>query len=235
MPRARLRKRVLFLPGALLIFYALRPLVLASASPRRIDFLAELGLSARIIIPPQEAEPSPLPGEAPESYVLRAAFAKASSVLALPEYSAAISENPSAATPLVIAADTIVVLRNRILGKPRDPEHALDMLRKLAGKKHTVITGCALLNGGTSHTFAVQSHVHMWNCPENLLRAYALSGEPMDKAGAYAVQGMGAFLVERITGSWSNVVGLPVAELVQILIEMRAIGAEELGEGKGNF
>ena len=134
--------------------------------------------------------------------------------------------------PLVIAADTIVVLRGRILGKPRDSEHALDMLRKLAGKKHTVITGCALLKAGASRSFTVQSHVVMWKCPDDLLRAYAESGEPLDKAGAYAVQGMGAFLVQRIIGSWSNVVGLPLAELVQVLVEMRAIAADGSKERK---
>ena len=109
------------------------------------------------------------------------------------------------------------------------------MLRGLAGNTHRVITGCALLAAGMSHTFAVQSHVRMWNCPDDLLRAYAFSGEPMDKAGAYAVQGMGAFLVESITGSWSNVVGLPLAELIQTLTDLRAVGIKEPGEGGGPF
>ena len=125
--------------------------------------------------------------------------------------------------PVIIAADTVVVFRNRILGKPQTPEDALDMLRKLSGNSHTVITGCALLSGGTSRTFAVRSTVRMWECPDALLRAYARSGEPADKAGAYAIQGMGACLVEGISGSWSNVVGLPLAELAQALMEMEAI------------
>lgn len=150
-------------------------------------------------------------------------MAKASSVSGLPEHDRVRDEHPCDPSPLIIAADTIVVLRSAILGKPRDPDHALSMLRRLAGKTHTVITGCALLSTETSRSFAVRSRVSMWRCPESLLQAYARSGEPSDKAGAYAVQGMGACLVQGITGSWSNVVGLPVAELVQALLEMNAI------------
>ena len=162
-------------------------------------------------------------GERPEAYALRAALAKAASILALPEYSVPPGKG---ASPVIIAADTVVALRKQILGKPRDPEHALATLRSLSGKRHTVITGCALLSAETNCTFAVRSRVEMWDCPDDLLRAYASSGEPMDKAGAYAVQGLGAFLVRRITGSWSNVVGLPLAELVQALMGMRAIGVK---------
>ena len=204
------------------IFHARRPLVLASASPRRIAFFAELGLTPTVLVPPPQAEPSPVRGEKPESYALRAALAKAAGAAMLPEYAAIRAASPSA-HPVVIAADTIVVLGRRILGKPRDAGHALDMLRALAGKKHRVITGCALLDNGTGRSFAVQSRVLMWDCPDELLRAYVSGGEPMDKAGAYAVQGVGACLVQHIAGSWSNVVGLPLAELVQTLLEINAI------------
>lgn len=209
--------------GAYPIFHALCPLILASASPRRIAFFTGLGLSAAVLAPPREAEPLPLTDEKPEAYALRAALAKASSIPALPAYAAIAGEASPDAPPLIIAADTVVALGNRLLGKPRDPEHALHMLRALAGKKHTVITGCALLGAGAPRVFAVQSDVTMWNCPDDLLRAYARGGEPMDKAGAYAVQGAGAFLVQSINGSWSNVVGLPLAELVQTLVAMRAV------------
>ena len=211
------------------IFYALRPLVLASASPRRISFLSQLGLPVKVLIPPQEAEPAPVPQEKPEAYVLRAALAKAHSALPLCGPDAGYSG--AEARPVIIAADTIVALRSRILGKPQTPGEAFAMLRDLSGKSHTVITGCALLDGQAPRVFAVRSTVRMWDCPDALLRAYADSGEPADKAGAYAIQGLGACLVRGITGSWSNVVGLPLAELVQALTHMRAIApvAVELG------
>lgn len=204
------------------VFSARCPLVLASSSPRRIAFLAKLGLHARTLCPPSQCEPQPLPGERPETYALRAASAKARGSLALLS-SDNTPSNTNAPSPLLIAADTIVVLQRRILGKPRDPEHALSMLRALAGKTHTVITACSLWKDGREECFAVRSKVRMWDCPEELLAAYARSGEPADKAGAYAVQGAGAFLVKSIEGSWSNVVGLPLAELVQALLALRAI------------
>ncbi|MDR2489740.1 MAG: Maf family protein [Desulfovibrio sp.] len=214
--------------GAIRIFYTRCPLILASASPRRIAFLAELGLSATVRIPPPHTEPPPLRGEAPSTYALRAALAKASGVVA-PSGGAACATGPLEEPALVIAADTIVALRGRILGKPRSPEHALDMLRSLAGKTHTVTTACALLKEGERRLFTVHSRVRMWACPDDLLRAYACCGEAADKAGAYAVQGMGAALVRSIAGSWSNVVGLPLAELVQALLAMDAIGIADAG------
>ena len=150
-------------------------------------------------------------------YACRAALAKAQGVdgLLRPE------QRNLNLPPLVIAADTIVVLSGRILGKPRDSDDAFAMLSALSGKQHEVITGCALLVSGQSGpvTFAVSSDVVMWDCPPELLRAYANSGEPLDKAGAYAVQGAGAFLIKSLKGSWSNVVGLPLAELIQKLLE----------------
>lgn len=135
----------------------------------------------------------------------------------------------NAAPFLTIAADTIVVLEERILGKPKDAGDAFAMLCALSGKEHSVITGCALVGPDDSpdeseeKSFAVSSRVIMWDCPRELLRAYAESGEPLDKAGAYAVQGAGAFLIKSLNGSWSNVVGLPLAELVQELLAMGAL------------
>lgn len=202
------------------IFRVRLPLILASSSPRRREFLHSLGLDARIMPPPEAAEPSPLAGEAPVSFAVRAARAKAAALCAAPDV-------PSAApAPVVIAADTIVVLDGDILGKPRDADHALAMLRSLRGRTHQVITGCALAIPRVEvHTFFVQSSVTFWQCPDSLLTAYAACGEPLDKAGGYAVQGKGAFLAERIEGSWSNVVGLPLAELVRHLLELGAIEA----------
>jgi septum formation protein len=192
------------------------PLFLASASPRRIAFLQALGLDFSLVSPPGKAEPAPLPGEDPAAYALRAAEAKAFSVL--PDL---LHSDPSS---VVIAADTIVVLKGRVLGKPGNPDRAYAMLRSLAGKTHDVITGCVIRKQAFAlHAFTVQSRVSMWDAPPDLLHAYANSGEPLDKAGAYAVQGTGAVLVRSIEGSWSNVVGLPLAELVEALLYLNII------------
>jgi len=210
------------------IFKPLRPLFLASASPRRIAFLQVIGLDCSVLPPPDAAEPSPLPGEDPVAYVLRAAQAKACAIL----YDLPVSDP----LPVIIAADTIVVLDGQILGKPGAPGRAYAMLRSLAGKTHTVITGCVIagpnpagsphdLHSKSSvlHAFSVQSQVSMWDAPPELLHAYANSAEPLDKAGAYAAQGAGVALVRSINGSWSNVVGLPLAELVEALLRMHII------------
>jgi MAF protein len=162
----------------------------------------------------------PPAGEAPTAFAERAALAKAHSVATL--LLEARDHATASPLPLVIAADTIVVLRDNILGKPRNADDAFAMLSALSGNSHKVITGCALLSPDTfrARTFAVSSDVVMWDCPPELLRSYADSGEPLDKAGAYAVQGAGAFLIKSLHGSWSNVVGLPLAELVQELLGM---------------
>ena len=176
--------------------------------------MRELGLAFTCLSPPESAEPLPFAGEDAGEYALRAAWAKAESVL------------PYAGPPpcTILAADTVVALDGRILGKPRDAEEAYAMLRLLAGRTHTVVSGCAIRPpSGPPAFFAVRSAVTMWDCPEPVIRAYANSGEPLDKAGAYAVQGAGAFLVERIEGSWSNVVGLPLAELVREMLRLGAL------------
>lgn len=221
------------------IFTAHCSLVLASASPRRIAFLHGLGIPVTSISPPEEAEPSPLPGEEAATYACRAARSKAMAVFSLLPASStdatakgdsAKSAGPDSEPPaLVIAADTVVVLDGAILGKPKDAEDAYTMLSSLSGRQHKVITGCVLLcpSLGKERSFAVSSDVLMWDCPKALLRAYASSGEPLDKAGAYAVQGAGAFLVKSLSGSWTNVVGLPLAELVQELLAMDALSPLE--------
>jgi len=175
-----------------------------------------MGLDFCPVAPPGKAEPAPLPGEDPAAYALRAAEAKACSVL--PDLFRSDSSS------VVIAADTIVVLEGRILGKPGNPDRAYAMLRSLAGKTHDVITGCVIRSpASVLRAFSVQSRVSMWDAPPDLLHAYANSGEPLDKAGAYAVQGSGSVLVSRIEGSWSNVVGLPLAELVEALLCLNII------------
>jgi septum formation protein len=182
------------------------------------------------VSPRHGAEPSPLPGEAPESFVIRAAAAKAASCLHLltePAESDRPSDSPRLpADGVIIAADTIVVLHGRILGKPADHEEALEFLRLLAGKTHEVLTACVLESLAARESFVARTRVTLWNCPDALLAAYASGEEPLDKAGAYAVQGQGAFLVEHVQGSWSNVAGLPLAELIQALLRMGAIAEE---------
>lgn len=190
--------------------------VLASASPRRRELLASWGLPFTVLMAPDEQEPRPRPKEDASGYALRAAQSKAARVCSLlsPE---------DAASSLVIAADTVVCLEGRILGKPRDSAEALAMLEQLAGRAHTVTSAVALrlpeswpaprdecLTDTARVTFAA------W--PRSVLAAYARSGEPADKAGAYAVQGSGAFLAERLDGAWSTVVGLPLTPLAALLL-----------------
>lgn len=190
------------------MFHALQPLILASGSPRRRELLTTTGIPFTVRVP--ASEETPRLGETPEDYALRAARGKALGV-----YADMGKAGPQRA---ILAADTIVVLNRRILGKPKDNDEALLMLRALAGGKHTVITGCCLLTGSMEDCFYVESAVHMWQAPDDLLVAYAASEEPLDKAGAYAVQGSIGFLIRSIHGSWSNVVGLPLAEVVQKLL-----------------
>ncbi|EGY24807.1 septum formation protein Maf [Desulfovibrio sp. A2] len=195
-------------------FRVLAPVVLASASPRRREFLESLGLAFEVY-GNGAAEPDPLPGEPPADYARRAAEAKAASVAA---------SRPGCPGSVVIAADTVVALHGEIMGKPQDRADAVRMLTRLAGHTHEVVSACCVaLPGGTRETFHAVTRVTMWNAPPAALAAYAATGEPDDKAGAYGIQGVGAFLVESIDGSWSNVVGLPVAELVRLLLHHGAI------------
>lgn len=209
-------------------FLQTRPLVLASSSPRRQDFLRDQGLDFRIL-PARKDEVRPEPGEAPEAYALRTARSKACAVRAelahmppqIPPQMPARSENPPG-SPLVLAADTIVVLDGDILGKPASRAEALAMLERLAGRAHTVTTACCLWfteEAAPRAEFADSTRVSFAPWPRELLAAYAATGDPLDKAGAYGMQGRGAFLVERIEGSWSTVVGLPVDRVIRALLD----------------
>ena len=188
------------------MFIARRPLLLASASPRRQEFLAQLGLA--FTIRSADIDETPLADEPPEAFALRMARTKAEQfALAHPE-------------ACVIAADPVVALDRVIFGKPRDPQDALAILQALRGRTHEVITGFALLCPALalSETHAVTSQVSCAAFADEVLQAYVESGEPMDKAGAYGIQGRGAFLVQHLSGSYSNVVGLPLSHLVQLLL-----------------
>ncbi len=185
-------------------------LVLASHSPRRRQFLDEWGLAYRVVTGRDE-EPRPRDGEAPADYARRAARAKA--------LAAAEAAGAAAGPRVLLAADTIVALDGDILGKPADRDHALSMLRRLAGNVHEVISAVCLLGPRDEEIlFHDVSRVRFAPWPEEVLAAYAATGEPDDKAGAYAIQGQGAVLVEAVAGSWSTVVGLPVSRLAQEML-----------------
>lgn len=190
---------------------AVQPIILASGSPRRKDMLAALGIDFQVT-PSPAAEPQPDPGEDPEGYARRASLAKAEAVA---------KNNPGA---VVIGSDTIVVLDGEIMGKPDSPDNAMLMLSRLVGNTHRVVSGCAVFAPGLEpELFSVSTDVTMGPQPLEVLFAYVATGEPMDKAGAYAIQGQGGFLVETIAGSYNNVVGLPLHKLVEVLFRLRAI------------
>lgn len=205
-------------------FRTVLPLILASASPRRQEFLQDMGLDFTCVRP-TGIEPDPAAGETPVDYAQRAADAKA----------LAVAQNIAQSHPhaAVLAADTIVSLGPEIFGKPSNAEQALNMLKKLSGKTHLVTTALSLILPHGSTQAATMTHrtqrlhrsttVSFYPWPEALLQAYVATGEPMDKAGAYAIQGQGAFLVEHIEGSWSTVVGLPLTELMALLLKEKII------------
>jgi septum formation protein len=186
-------------------------LVLASASPRRRDLLARAGVA--FTVSPAEIDESPHPGEGPRALVVRLASEKARAV-------AARLGPGIAARRCVLGSDTIVVLGEDVLGKPRDAAHARELLGRVLGREHTVLTGVALLDAsGVLHTRCVSSRVAMRSASEAEVHAYVASGEPLDKAGAYALQGAGRRFVARVVGSESNVIGLPLEETLALLRE----------------
>ena len=180
-------------------------LLLASRSPRRADLLRTLGVDFRVI--DVEVDETPGPGEAPDAYVRRLARDKARAGQA------------AAPAPLpVLAADTTVVLDGAILGKPLDDADARAMLARLAGRAHEVLTGVAVIDGkGSLVDTVLVTRVRFRALAPAEIAAYVASGEPLDKAGAYGIQGLGGALVEGIEGSYSNVVGLPLAETLALL------------------
>lgn len=202
-------------------------LVLASHSPRRRQFLDEWGLTYRIVTGRDE-EPRPGAGEAPAAYARRAARAKALSAAAADRQAVGQAVGQAAGPRVLLAADTIVALGGDILGKPANRAQALDMLRRLAGRTHEVISAVCLLGPQDEEiVFHDVSRVRFAPWPDAVLAAYAATGEPDDKAGAYAIQGQGAVLVEAVDGSWSTVVGLPVSRLAQEMLSrgwLRPVG-----------
>jgi septum formation protein len=186
-------------------------LILASRSPRRYELLTRLGLEVEVI--PGETDERPAPGESPRDLVIRLAGAKAAEITV---------QHPDR---WVVAADTVVCAGESLLGKPGNREEAFEMLRLLSGREHEVYTGFSVshLKKKKTDQDAVRTAVKMKRVTEEEIDWYIGTGEPFDKAGAYAIQGAGAFLIQSIRGSYTNVVGLPMCELVGMMSRLGAL------------
>ena len=207
-------------------------IVLASSSPRRKEFLEKLGFSVKAI--PSTVSEERLPDETPENYVKRLARDKALNVVNRIRQT---SYDPGPARvsrvtgkvqdePLrwVIGADTVVVLGTQVLEKPKDNLEAYEMVQSLGGREHVVITGFCIfdMKKDKEGIQAVRTHVRFKPVTKAEVEKYVAVGESLDKAGGYAIQGVGAYLVEAIEGSYTNVVGLPLCQVIQMMEEMGA-------------
>ena len=178
-------------------------LVLASQSPRRADLLRLAGY--RFDIQPAHVDETPREGEQPGAFVERLAREKAAAILRL---------RPD---DVVVGADTVVVVNHVVLGKPNDAVHACDMLRRLSGRTHEVLTGVAVSAAGRTEAEVARTLVQFTHLTEEDLAWYVATGESADKAGGYGIQGLASRFVERIEGSYGNVVGLPVSVVDRLL------------------
>lgn len=196
-------------------FQTVRPFILASASPRRREMLNAVGL--QFTVEAAEADEQIHPGETAETFVVRVAADKAKIVA---------DRYPGT---WVLAADTVVVKDGDILGKPANASEAGTMLQCLAGSTHEVWTGFCLLLASKNRQIcqAVKTEVHFDALSEQVIGAYVRSGDPLDKAGSYGIQSQGGFMVREIYGSYSNVVGLPLAEVLTELMNLGLIQAAE--------
>jgi septum formation protein len=193
------------------LYRAKARIILASHSPRRRELLACLGIAFEVM--PADVDESTTAGETVTEHVMRLAGQKAWAIS---------SRNPDA---VVLGADTIVVVDGAILGKPADEADAARMLTLLSGRAHEVLTGIAVITPQSDQAYAqvVRTAVVMRRLEPGEIAAYAAMDEPMDKAGAYAVQGMASAFITKIEGSYTNVVGLPTAEVVGLLITLGAV------------
>jgi len=184
-------------------------LILASASPRRAEILRAAGFSFTVLS--SAVDETPYPNESPQEHVQRLATAKA-------ELAAARAVGPA----IVIAADTVVTLEGKILGKPRSSDDARRMLEQLSGRTHSVVTGVTLIRlpDAERHSFVESTLVHFASLSEDDIIQYLATDEPYDKAGAYAIQGLAGRFIPRIEGCYFNVVGLPLAHLAQALAQL---------------
>nr|NJM04707.1 septum formation inhibitor Maf [Desulfobacula sp.] len=189
----------------------LEKLLLASRSPRRKELLEQTGIELEIL--PSDIDEEDIPIKNPVEYVKTLSFMKA--------------EKVSTAYPdsWILGADTIVVIRDQILGKPESEHQAMEMLRLLSDREHLVFTGFCIMNQHKQALIktAVETRVWFKSLSDQEIRWYVSTREPFDKAGGYGIQGLGAFLVRKISGSYSNVVGLPVCEVVEALMELKII------------
>jgi septum formation protein len=189
----------------------LERLFLASQSPRRKGLLEQTGIELEIV--PSDIDEEDISIKNPMEYVKTLSFMKA--------------EKVSTAYPdsWILGADTIVVVRNQILGKPETEDQAMEMLRLLSGREHLVFTGFCIMNKHkqTAIKTAVETRVWFKSLSDQEIKWYVSTPEPFDKAGGYGIQGLGAFLVRKIFGSYSNVVGLPVCEVVEALMKLKII------------
>ena len=183
----------------------MRGIILASGSPRRQELLEQMGLSYEVVV--SDVDEGGLNHMPPKELVQALASLKANAVA-----KERIYERQDA---LIIGADTVVVLNNKILGKPKDSQDAERMLRSLSGKKHIVYTGVSIIdsNANTEEVFAEKSIIHMKELTSEEIKEYVLTKEPLDKAGSYGIQGKGGVFVEKIEGDYFSVMGLPIAKL----------------------
>jgi len=186
-------------------------LILASKSPRRKELLEQIGLSIKII--PSDIDEKRVRLKEPEEFVRELSFLKAESIAGLYPDS------------WILGADTIVVVQDRILGKPQSENDAVRMLSSLNNRTHSVYTAFCIINHKKETIIkqSIETRVNFKRLSDREINWYVGTKEPFDKAGAYAIQGIGAFLVKQISGSYSNVVGLPVCEVVETLMNLKII------------
>ncbi|MEN9846678.1 MAG: hypothetical protein RIS36_1825 [Pseudomonadota bacterium] len=185
-------------------------IILASSSPRRKELLSQAGVAFTIVV--SGCDETPVPGESAKEMVERLAVVKAAIVA---------DQNPNA---YVIGADTTVCIDGEVLGKPESFEEACSMLRKIQGRTHEVLGGIAIINRsqGLEKRWSHTTNVTMAPMSEEVIARYVRSGEPMDKAGSYAIQGLGLRFVDSVEGSYSNVVGLNISSLMDELVKLGA-------------
>jgi septum formation protein len=179
------------------------PLVLASQSPRRAELIGRLGLAFETL--PADVDERYLPGESPAAHAERLSREKALRIAAV---------RPAA---LVVGSDTIVVVDGDVLGKPRDRAHAVEMLMRLSGREHEVMTGIAVAHGARVESAVERVRVRFRSLGREVWEAYVETGEPMDKAGAYGIQGFGSAVVSGIDGDFFSVMGLPVVRMLELI------------------
>jgi septum formation protein len=198
-------------------------LLLASASPRRRELLALLDRPFEVVA--ADVDETPRPDESPESLVERLALEKAAAGRRITGASKA---------DVAIGADTVVVVDGEVVGKPTDDGHAAAILRRLSGRDHEVLTGLAVVAAGMARSTVVVTTVTFVSMTDADITAYVATGEPADKAGAYGIQGRGGRFVAAVDGSYHNVVGLPVAQLADLLGELE-VALDEVLAGEGGL